>query len=87
MRFRDTFFSRDDRYSLGVEDATGKFYLSIPVSNGIVDYEEFYELSHQEYDQFLADGIAAARFADECRQHQRDELLIQEPGWNRGTPV
>ena len=87
MRFRDTFFSRDDRYSLGVEDATGQFYLSIPVSNGIVDYEEFYELSHREYDQFLADGIAAARFADECRQHQRDEMLIQEPGWNRGTPV
>lgn len=59
---------------------------SIPVSSGIVDYEEFYELTPNSYQHFLTDLAAAVAFAEECRQHQHDDLLIQKPGWNRGTP-
>ena len=55
MKFVDAFFSRAERYSLGEEVEAGRLYLSIPVSNGPVDYEEFYELSREEYDRFLAE--------------------------------
>lgn len=87
MNFEDSFFSREDYYSLGVETDSGRRYLSIPVSNGLVDYEEYYEISESQYRLFLADPPSAAQFADSCRRHEQDELLIQKPGSNRGTPV
>ena len=53
MKFGDTYFSRDDRYSIGIESTSGRYYASIPVSNGIVDYEEYYELTEEQYQHFL----------------------------------
>lgn len=87
MKFDDTYFSKDDRYSLGVESTSGRNYASIPVSNGIVDYEEYYEITPKQYQEFLADRNAAVEFVESCRRHERDDLLIQQPGSNRGTPV
>jgi hypothetical protein len=87
VRFEDAFFSREDRYSLGTETGSGRRYLSIPVSNGPVDYEEYYEVSASRYDALLADPAAAAVFAAACRRHEHDDLLLQEPGGSRGTPV
>lgn len=87
MKFNDTFFSRDDRYSLGVESTSGRYYASIPVSNGIVDYEEYYEISNEQYRTFLNDRTAAIEFVEACRRHEHDNLLLEQPGGNRGTPV
>ena len=87
MNFVDAFFSQADRFSLGEETESGRLYLSIPVSNGPVDYEEYFELTPDEYEQFLADRKGAADFAEVCRLHLEDERLIQKPGRNRGTPV
>ncbi|ASQ86250.1 MULTISPECIES: hypothetical protein [Mycobacterium] len=87
MKYDDTYFSRDDRYSIGVETMSGRYYASIPVSNGIVDYEEYYELTPSQYHEFLRDSGAAIQFVEACRRHEHDDLLLQQPGNNRGTPV
>lgn len=87
MKFEDTYFSREGRYSLGVESTSGRNYASIPVSNGVVDYEEYYELTPDQFEEFLADRNAANQFVESSRRHEQDELLIQKPGSNRGTPV
>jgi hypothetical protein len=87
MKFTDSYFSREDRFSLGVEETTGRFYVSIPVSNGVVDYEAYYELGARQYDAFMSDPASAIPFVQECRLREHDDLLIQKPGWNRGTPV
>ncbi|HEY1839507.1 MAG TPA: hypothetical protein VGG53_04660 [Mycobacterium sp.] len=87
MKFDDTYFSRDDRYSLGVESTSGRKYASIPVSNGVVDYEEYYEITSDQYHEFLSDRNAAIQFVESCRRREQDDLLIQKPGSNRGTPV
>lgn len=87
MKFDDTYFSREDRYSIGIESMSGRYYGSIPVSNGIVDYEEYYELTSDQYHQFLGDREAAIEFIEACRRHEHDDLLLQQPGNNRGTPV
>lgn len=87
MTFDDTYFSREDRYSLGVESESGRYYASLPVSNGIVDYEEYYELTPDEYDHLLHDRNAAIEFIEACRRRAHDDLLMQKPGRNRGTPV
>jgi hypothetical protein len=87
MTYCDKYFSQDDRYSLGAESITGRHYASIPVSNGIVDYEEYYEITPEQYETFLNDKAAAVEFVESCRRHERDDLLIEKPGSNRGTPV
>jgi hypothetical protein len=87
MKPRDEFFSRAERYSLGVDDESGRFYASFPVNSSAVGYEEYYELTESQYRSFLADGVLALAFVEQCRRHERDELLLQKPGWNRGVPV
>jgi hypothetical protein len=87
MKFDDSQFSTEHRYSLGVESTTGRHYTSIPVSNGIVDYEEHYEITPEQYQSFLNDSEAAFKFVESCRRRERDDLLIEKPGRNRGTPV
>ncbi len=87
MKPRDEFFSREDRYSLGIDEDSGRHFASLPVSTGAVDYEEYYELSDTDYARLLADPAQAVAFIEECRRHEHDDLLMQKPGWNRGTPV
>lgn len=87
MRFEDDYFSKADRYSIGTETDSGGHYVSIPVSNGFVDYEEYYAVSADQYQLFLRDGSAAMLFVEACRRHEHDDRLIQRPGTNRGTPV
>ena len=65
----------------------GPVFLCIPVSNGVVDYEEYYAISLEQSDAFLADTSAAVEFVEACRRHQHDDLLILKPGTNRGAPV
>ncbi|WP_236147691.1 hypothetical protein [Mycolicibacterium sp. CH28] len=86
-RFEDTFFSREDRYSLGRDLKAGGYYASFPVAAHIIDYEEYYRLTLAQYQQFMADHTAALEFIKSCRRRERDELLIQGPGWNRGSPI
>lgn len=87
MQFNETYLSREDRYSIGIELLSGRYYASIPVSNGIVDYDEYYEITICQFDKFLEDREAAVEFVEACRLRQHDDLLMQPPGNNRGTPV
>ncbi len=87
MRFEDTYVSREDRFSLGIEADSGRCYLAIPVSTGVVDYEEHYELPEERYRNYLADPRAALPIATACRHHEHDNLLLLQPGQNRGTPA
>lgn len=87
MKFQDTYVSRAERYSLGVEADSGRYYLSVPVSTGLVDYEEHYELPEERYRAYLADPGAAQAFAAACRRREHDGLLLLGPGRNRDTPT
>jgi hypothetical protein len=87
MKPRDEYFSREERFSLGVDELSGRNYASFPVNSSAVTYEEFYELSADRYHEFLADPVSAVAFIEECRRHEHDDLLMQQPGWNRGIPV
>jgi len=78
------FFSRELRFALGTDEVTGMRYASFPVTIGIADYEEFYRLSEEQYTLFLADTTVALAFVKECRQHEHDDLLLEEPWANRG---
>jgi hypothetical protein len=87
LKPRDEYFSPEDFYSLGVDELSGRRYASLPVTIGVVDYEEYYELTVEQYARFMADPVAGLAFIEECRRHEHDELLLQKPGSNRGTPI
>ncbi len=72
MEFEDKYVSFVDRYSIGIEKRSGRYYTSIPVSNGIVDYAEYYELRPEQCSHFLHDREAAFEFAEACRKREHD---------------
>ena len=85
-RFVDAVFSAQARCALGVDRETGAAYLSIPVSNALADYEEYYRLTAQEYAAYLEEPALAFAFADRCRRREADDRLILPPGQDRGAP-
>jgi hypothetical protein len=50
LKFKDVVVCRSERFSIGIEESSGRFYLSIPVSNGLVDYEEYYEIDREAFE-------------------------------------
>jgi hypothetical protein len=86
-RFEDNRVDREGLLSLGIDRESGEPYLSIPVANRMVDYEEYYRLSSAEYRAFEDDPAQARVFADACRAHAHDDRLILQPGADRGTPL
>jgi hypothetical protein len=87
MKFKDVVVKRDERYSVGTEEDSGKHYVSIPVSNGMVDYEEYYEIDQPTFERYRADPDSARDFVERCRRREVDHLLIVKPGKNRGTAI
>ena len=85
LKFNDVLVDKARRFSIGIEEQTGKYYLSIPVSNNLVDYEEYYEINKDEFDQYRRNADAATGFLEQCRNRQRDDRLIMKPGSDRGV--
>ncbi len=87
MKFTDIDFSREKRFSIGIEEESGKHFLSIPVRNQLVDYEEYYEISKEAFELFKVDLNLALPFVEQCRERKLDHLLFQKPGKDRGFPA
>jgi hypothetical protein len=87
MKFTDVYVNKEERFSIGIEEEFQRFFLSFPVSNGFVDYEEYYELTKDQFETFKKDLSAAMEFLRKCRAREQDDLLIVKPGTNRGVAV
>ncbi len=85
MRFVDTAINTELRFSIGQEIESGRYYLSIPVSNRLCDYEEYYVISRDEHDAYPSDLLALREFAGQCRERRHDHLLYLQPGSDRGV--
>jgi hypothetical protein len=86
VKFNNLFVSRELRFALGIEEESGRCYLSIPVSNTLTDYDEYYEIDRATLDRFLQDPPSAVDILARCRNRELDELLILKPGSDRGEP-
>ncbi len=87
MKFNDLFVFRADYFTIGQEVESGRYYLSIPVSNGFVEYEEYFGLSEEEFARFSAGLEEMRALAKECQARREDERLLTKPGSKRGEPV
>lgn len=75
-----------NRFSVGIDEKKRKHFISFPVSNPYVDYEEFYEISELKFEEYLSDMSTALEFVKECKERKHDDLLLQKPGKLRGIP-
>lgn len=87
MRFQDSKSYREYHFSIGMDTKTATPYLSIPVSNGFVDYEEYYAIRSDWANRPDLHIEELRQFAEQCRAHKMDDRILQQPGSNRGTPV
>jgi hypothetical protein len=87
MNFADVHIFNEDRFSIGVEEQTGKYYLSIPVSNQYADYEEYYEIEPSQFQACPSNLEELRQVAAKCRARQNDAHLLVQPGRLRGEPV
>ena len=77
-RFIDSFVSREFRFSLGVEAATGRYFLSTPVSGRMLaaEYEAYFAIDGAEFERFRADPSSAEDFLERCRNHANEDRLV-----------
>jgi hypothetical protein len=87
MQFDDIFVFKKERFSVGIERDSKKYFLSIPVSNGLVEYEEYYEIDEAEFERFSHALDTMRETAALCRERKNDARLLQQPGRNRGCPI
>lgn len=87
MKFKDTKFSKELRFAIGVEEESGRYFLSFPVtSTRFADDEEFYEISMEEYKSFSENLNNGVELLNRCKQRQEDSRLFSPPADPRGEP-
>jgi hypothetical protein len=76
-RFKDVFVSHEHRFSLGIDQETGGYYLSTPVSgiNRAAEWEAYFSITAAQYARFRADPSTADDFTEDCRMG-RNKLLV-----------
>lgn len=85
MNAKDTYVNNRYMFCVGVAEG-GKYYISIPVSNARVDYEEYYEIEAEIYEQVPSNIEELKKIADKCRRRKNDSKLLELPGRDRGEP-
>ena len=87
VKFNDSLFSKSGSFSIGIEEESGRSYISIPVRNHLVEYEEYFEISADEYNKYLGDIESAIHLANRYRLKHEDDRLFYKPSKIRGTPT
>lgn len=72
-------------YALWRDAATGAPVFSILMSNQLAEYDEWYHISEQEFEQLLANPDSAVEFASRCARQELDDRLVLKPGASRGV--
>jgi hypothetical protein len=85
VAFQDATVNRQERYTLGTERNSGRHYVSIPASNGLIDYAEYYEIDGDTFERYRADPARALEFVIRCRNRYEDPRLMYQPSTHRGS--
>ena len=72
--------SRNLRYTLGKEITTNKYYLSFlvsPANHSYIEYEEYYEVSEEQFHLFISDEEKLIRFIENFRSGRNKLRLFR----------
>lgn len=84
--FKTVYVDRALRFAFVIDEASGRTFVSISVSNPYVDYEEYYEVARATFDRFTANPSLAHGFVAHAKNRELDPLLLFPPGAMRGFP-
>jgi hypothetical protein len=84
VRFEDLAVDRTERYSIGIERESGRCFLSIPATNRMIDYSEYYEISAADLERYRSEPASALPFVVRCRERWEDPRLFYQPSTRRG---
>lgn len=87
MQPADILFSRTDRFAVGLDLDSKEYYVSIPVHNGLVEYEEYYRIDKGVVDRLVLNLQEVKGIVQKSRERKNDSNLIVQPGSKRGSPV
>jgi hypothetical protein len=86
MKFNHIFSSQEERFSIGIEEESNKYFIAIPVTTGIADYLEYYEIDKEDFDNFQTKDEHLKKIAQACRDRKNDSKLISGPRNPRAVP-
>lgn len=86
MRWNCVHLDTERRFSLEIEEESGRTFVAIPVSNRMADYLEWYEVDAPTFQRYRIDPALAYGFVERCKRRELDHLLLFPPGSDRGVP-
>lgn len=86
MKMRSVFVDQVRRFSLDVDEESGRTFVAIPVRNSTVEYDEWYEVDRAAFEAYRADPTLAHDLVARARRREIDHLLLFAPGRDRGLP-
>jgi hypothetical protein len=87
VKIKAVYVDRTKRFSLEVDQDSGRTFVGIPVRNSKVEYTEWYEVKDKAtFDSFQADPSLAHAMVDQAKRREIDHLLLFKPGTDRGVP-
>jgi hypothetical protein len=88
VKLNCVFVDRVRRFSLEIDEESGRTFVGIPVEtpNSHVEYDEWYEVDAPTFESYRADPTLAHDFVDRCKRRELDHLLLLPPGSDRGAP-
>lgn len=86
MKLRTVFVDPVRRFSLDVDEDSGRTFVAIPVRNSTVEYDEWYEIDRAVFEEYRVDPTRAHDLVARARRREIDHLLLFPPGRDRGLP-
>jgi endo-beta-N-acetylglucosaminidase D len=86
VKITPVFTDQQLRFSLEIDEESGRTFVSFPVANRLIDYLEYYEIDRATFDGYVADPTTAHAFVAAAKARQMDHLLLYKPGRDRGVP-
>lgn len=81
---KSVFVDPVNRFSLDIDEESGRTFLSIPVRNRMAEYEEWYEVDTGTFEKYKADPTLAYDLVSKAKRREVDHLLLFQPGADRG---
>lgn len=73
---------RERRFSLELDTESGRTFVSVSVDlrNGAISYDEWYEVSRDEFERYRAEPGLAHDLVERCRRGELDDRRVVPPG-------
>lgn len=84
MKLVSRFVDRVRRFSLDVDEESGRCFVSVLVANTVTEYDESYVVDSETFGAFLEDPERAHDFVARAKRRELDALLLLQPGADRG---